>query len=101
MHVDPDWAATRPFGQTIAFGFLTMSLLSHLLNQATGIDSSRHNSSAGYYLNYGFDRLRLVTPVPVGSRIRGRFKVADVRQDAKTRTIVKFLAEVVPFLTKG
>jgi acyl dehydratase len=94
MHVDPDWAESGPFGHTIAFGFQTMSMLSHLLFQALGVDSSRHDIAQGYYLNYGCDRLRLITPVPVGSRIRGRFKIADVRQDAQDRKIVKLLAEV-------
>jgi acyl dehydratase len=94
MHVDPVWAANGPFGHTIAFGFLTMSLLTHLLHQALGTDSSRYDPADGYYLNYGFDRLRLISPVPVGSRIRGTFKVAGVRADAEGRTIVTFLAEI-------
>lgn len=94
MHVDPDWAAKGPFGRTIAFGFLTMSLLTHLLHQALGTDSSRYDPADGYYLNYGFDRLRLISPVPVGARVRGTFKVASVRADADARTIVTFLAEI-------
>jgi len=94
MHIDSAWAAQGPFGDTIAFGFLTMSLLTHLLHQAMGTDSSRYDPSMGYYLNYGFDRLRLIAPVPVNSRVRGTFRVLDVRPDAGSRTIVKFIAEV-------
>lgn len=94
MHVDPLWARQQgPFGHTIAFGFLTMSLLTHLLHSALNTDSARDPSNEGYYLNYGFDRLRLIATVPVGSRIRGRFKVLDVR-DSDGRIIVKFGVEV-------
>ena len=94
MHIDPDWASDGPFGGTIAFGHLTISLTSILLHNVLGTDPARHDPSRGYYLNYGFDRVRLVTPVPVGSRIRGRFKVADVRLDKKDRTIVTFDVEI-------
>lgn len=90
MHIDPVWAATGPFGQAIAFGHLTIALTSILLHQALGTDPARHDPSKGYYLNYGFDRVRLVAPVPVGSRVRGRFVVKDVRVDEKDRSIVTF-----------
>jgi acyl dehydratase len=94
MHVDPAWAAKGPFGHTIAFGFLTMSLLTHLMHRVQGTDSSRYDPAQGYYLNYGFDRVRLVAPVPVDSRIRATFKVNEIRPDAQGRSIVKFGVEV-------
>jgi acyl dehydratase len=94
MHVDPVWAADGPFNGTIAFGFLTMSLLTHLLHDVLGTDPRRHDPAHGYYLNYGFDRMRLVSPVRVGSRIRGTFRVAEIKPDAKARSIVKFNATV-------
>jgi acyl dehydratase len=94
MHVDPEWAARGPFGHTVAFGFLTMSLLTHLMHQALGTDSSRYDPAQGYYLNYGFDRVRLITPVPVNSRVRSKFRVEDVRDDAGDRKIVRFAVEV-------
>jgi acyl dehydratase len=91
MHVDPEWAASGPFGRTVAFGFLTMSLLTRLLiHDVLGADSSRYDAHDGYYLNYGFDRLRLIAPVPAGSRIRAHFEVLDVRPDEGDRTIIKF-----------
>lgn len=92
MHVDPDWARQySPFGETVAFGFLTISLLTHMmLHHVLQSDSSRHDATNGVYLNYGFDRLRLVAPVPAGSRVRGHFGVLDVRPDAKGRSIIKF-----------
>ncbi len=88
MHIDPEWAREKgPFGGTIAFGFLTMSLLTHLLHQALRTHSHRDPSEFGYFLNYGFNRLRLVSPVPVGARIRGQFKVADRVRDERGRWI--------------
>ncbi len=95
MHVDPVWARTHgPFEHTIAFGFLTVSLLTHLIHSTLHTRSGRGPSSEGYYMNYGFDRLRLVAPVPVESRVRGQFKVLEVRQDASERVIVKFGCEI-------
>ena len=94
MHVDPEWARKGPFGRTVAFGFLTVSLLTYLLHQVLGTTSERYDPRFGYYLNYGFDRLRLVAPVPVGSRIRGAFKVVDIRFDERNRKIVKFAVQV-------
>ena len=90
MHVDAEWAARGPFGTTVSFGFLTMSLLTHMLHQTLGSDSSQYDPKQGYYLNYGFDRLRLVSPVPVGSRVRGNFVMADMRPDAHHRSIARF-----------
>ena len=94
MHVDPDWAAAGPFGGTIGFGFLTMSLLTHMLHRAMGTDSSHYDPAAGYFLNYGFDRVRLVEPVTCGARVRGTFSVGDVRPDAAGRSIVGLDARI-------
>ena len=86
MHVDPVWAASSgPFPTTVAFGFLTLSLLTHFSHQVGGWPAG------GYALNYGFDRVRFVTPVPVGARVRGRFRLVSTepRGDALlTRTAV-------------
>jgi acyl dehydratase len=94
FHIDPAWSkAHSPYGGTIAFGFMTISLLTHLLHIAQGDqarDTSADPSKYGHYLNYGFNRLRLVSPVPVNARIRGRFVVKDVIIDEKGRQIVNF-----------
>lgn len=87
MHIDPQWAAEKgPFPTTVAFGFYTLSLITHM-SHASGLWSDDV-----YALNYGFDRLRFVAPVPVGSRIRGRFEPgpAETRPDGSflTRTAV-------------
>ncbi len=68
IHVDPVRAARSPFGVTIAHGFLTLSMLSTMAYQVCpGVEGTRTQ------VNYGFNRLRFIAPVPVDSRIRGRF----------------------------
>ncbi|MBP7338421.1 MaoC/PaaZ C-terminal domain-containing protein [Niveispirillum sp.] len=95
MHVDPVWAKEKgPFGQTVSFGFLTMSLLTHLMHDAARSGWSVEPDVHGYYLNYGFDRMRLIAPVPVGSRVRGRFRTLSRILDEKQRHIVKFGVEI-------
>ncbi len=91
MHVDPEWAQRNGlFGGTIAFGFLTISLLTNMLHAALGTNSGRDPKESGYYLNYGFDRLRLVSPVRTGKRIRGRFVLLDRKRDERNRVISTF-----------
>ena len=76
IHVDPERAAQTPFGGTIAHGFLTLSLLVHLDGT---IPKDRTNvAGAVMGLNYGLDRVRFLSPVPVGSRIRARAEVTSV-----------------------
>jgi acyl dehydratase len=74
IHTDPARArAETPWGGTIAHGFLTASLLS-----AMAYDAVPRVAEAKHGVNYGFDRLRFVSPVPVGSRVRGRFRLSQV-----------------------
>ena len=73
IHTDPERAAREsPFKETIAHGFLTLSLLSALGQRAMSVDGVRMG------LNYGLDRVRFVSPVPAGSRIRGRFTLSAI-----------------------
>jgi acyl dehydratase len=95
MHINPKWAAANgPYGGTIAFGFLTLSLLTCFLHDAMGTDPNGHESRDGYFLNYGFDRVRLISPVPQGSRLRGRFKLTGRRQVEKARNISQMHVEI-------
>ena len=73
IHVDPERAAQGPFGTTIAHGFLTLSLVVPLFEEALP-------PLEGYALtvNYGLNRVRFTAPVPVGGRIRGRFRIEAV-----------------------
>jgi acyl dehydratase len=73
IHVDPARAKATPFGTTIAHGFLTLSMLTHLANGASAAppDPAKY---AGVLMgiNYGFNKVRFVNPVKVGSWIRAR-----------------------------
>ncbi|MFQ5567423.1 MAG: MaoC family dehydratase [Paracoccaceae bacterium] len=75
IHVDPARAAATPFGGTIAHGFLTLSLLTWFARGVRPrIEGTRHS------VNYGFDRLRFVAPVPAGGRVRGRFRLTRLEE---------------------
>ncbi len=74
IHIDRKKAADTPFGNTIAHGFFTVSLLSHFAENGCGISVE----GARMGLNYGFDKLRFLQPVRVGSRIRGSSQLASV-----------------------
>ena len=65
IHTDADAAARGPFGKTIAHGFLTLSMLSHLSGNANVVPEG-----AAMVINYGSDKVRFLAPVPVNSRIR-------------------------------
>lgn len=69
IHVDPQRAAAGPFGATVAHGFLTLSLLPLMAASAFEVLDTRMG------VNYGLDRVRFPAPVPVGSRVRGVFKL--------------------------
>ncbi|NKI97382.1 MaoC family dehydratase [Rhizobacter sp. SG703] len=69
IHVDPARAAAGPFRTTIAHGFLTLSLLPEMFASAFEVGDTRMG------VNYGLNRVRFPAPVPVGSRLRGSFKL--------------------------
>lgn len=68
IHVDPEKAKHTPFGGTIAHGFFTVSMLS-----AFAIDALPAIEKRTMGVNYGFDRLRMMSPVRSGAKVRGRF----------------------------
>lgn len=72
IHVDPERAKASPLGGTIAHGHLTLALIPSLLSELVEI------AGAGMKVNYGLNRVRFPTPVPVGSRVRGRARIAEV-----------------------
>jgi len=73
IHVDVDRAKDGPFGAPIAHGYLTMSLSAYFLSQLVIVA----NMSMG--INYGADKVRFPSPVPVDSRIRGRAEIIDAK----------------------
>jgi acyl dehydratase len=73
IHVDSERARTdTPFGATIAHGFLTLSLLSAMMRDAVTVNGPRMT------LNYGLNRVRFVSPVPSGSRVRARIALGRI-----------------------
>nr|WP_024332596.1 MaoC family dehydratase [Gordonia hirsuta] len=89
IHVDPDRAATGPFGGTIAHGYLTMSLVPMLRKQAWAIEGTTMG------VNYGANKLRFPAPVPVGSRLRATFELLEVTEGrAGYQVVERVTAEV-------
>jgi acyl dehydratase len=75
IHVDPERAKSETaFGTTIAHGFLTMSLMSIMSYEVMPVIQG-----AEMGVNYGFDKLRFISPVRSGSRVRGRFTLAEAK----------------------
>jgi acyl dehydratase len=71
LHNDPIWCIDNsPYGKTISYGFLTLSLLTKLINEATDNALKGTETTNGYPLNYGFDKIRFLAPVVVDSEIR-------------------------------
>jgi acyl dehydratase len=84
IHIDPVAAAQTPFGGTIAHGFLTLSLLS-----AMTYDAVPPLAGVVMGVNYGFDKLRFLAPVPAGSNVRGRFKLLSAEDKGGGRWLLK------------
>src|SRR5580658_977452 len=90
IHVDEERAKREsPFGGTIAHGYLTLSLLGGL---AIEIGIVPKDASAG--LNYGLDKVRFMTPVKAGARVRSRVTLASVEAKGGGRIIVKTMNEL-------
>lgn len=83
IHVDPDKAKLTPFGGTIAHGFLTLSLLPHLV---TGLRIGMEGAVMG--LNYGFDKIRFLAPVKVDSRVRARARLVGFQEKASKQFLI-------------
>jgi len=84
IHVDPERAKATPFGGTIAHGFLTLSLAS-----AMSYDAVPPLDGVVMGVNYGFDKLRFLAPVPAGSKVRGRFRLLSAEDKGEGRWLLK------------
>lgn len=72
IHVDPERAAAGPFGGTIAHGLLTLSLLPHFMHQLYRVDN------VAFAVNYGYNKVRFITPVKVGANVRAAAVISKV-----------------------
>jgi len=90
IHVDPERAATGPFGGTIAHGYLTLSLLIPLFGELLEIAGVRMS------VNYGLEKVRFPAPVPVGAKIRLKGQVVSVDEVAGdgVQMVVDFAVEI-------
>lgn len=83
IHTDPDRSKKEsPYGATIAHGFLTLSLISHLMQEAIRVRGVR------LAVNYGLNRVRFPAPVREGSKIRGRFTLLSFKDLAEAHEAV-------------
>ena len=89
IHVDADAAAAGPDGTTIAHGFLTLSLLPHFASQVFRLETP------GARLNYGMEKVRFPSPVPVDSRLRSHVRFGEVRDlPAGKQLVVEHTVEI-------
>ncbi|KRV50325.1 dehydratase [Wenjunlia vitaminophila] len=89
IHVDPERAASGPFGGTIAHGYLTLSLVPALAQGIYRVDGVRMG------INYGTNKVRFPSPVPVGSRVRGSAELVEVTVGAQGwQAVVRFTVEI-------
>ncbi len=99
IHIDPEKASQTPFGSTIAHGFLTLSMLSHFAEQFGLVIEGTYMG-----INYGFDSVRFLSPVKVGSRIRSQAKSLEIVEKrpgqfmSKTEVTVEIEGEDKPAL---
>ena len=83
IHVDPARAAAEtPFGGTIAHGFLTLSLGSKFVYEVVGALPGQVMG-----INYGFEKLRFLSPVRAGAKVRGRFTLKDMKKRKATELL--------------
>ena len=89
IHVNKELAEKTPFGGTIAHGFLTLSLLSHF-SEASGLVIEGVKMG----INYGFEKIRFLAPVPNGSRVRGRFFLKSVVEKKEGNFLITYQVSV-------
>lgn len=89
IHVDPEKAAKGPFGATIAHGYLTLSLLPFFGAHVFAFAGERAR------VNYGINKVRFMSPVPVDSKLRARIVLAEVSDIPKgQRAILRYTIEI-------
>ena len=84
IHIDEARASQTPFGGTIAHGFLSLSLITYLISETMPVPEN-----AAMTINYGSDKVRYLTPVRVGKRIRALQKIIDVGEKRPGQWLIK------------
>jgi acyl dehydratase len=84
IHVDRERAAAGPMGGTVAHGFLLLSLLAHLTRELPLL-ALKHKIR----INYGLDRVRFISPVRAGARVRNRAVLAGVEKRGFRKVLIK------------
>jgi acyl dehydratase len=87
IHVDPERAATGPFGVTIAHGLLTLSLIPSLMSQVMVFPAGMKMA-----INYGMDSVRFIQPVKVDSQVRLKVELTEVSEKKPGQWLMKILA---------
>jgi acyl dehydratase len=95
LHNDPDWCLRNsPYGAPIAFGFLSLSLLTKWVHEATDRRWCGSHDSGGFPINYGMDRVRLLAPVRVDTRVRAHVVLKDMRRHKTGHMLFTFAITV-------
>ena len=85
IHINPDMAKMTPFGGTVAHGFLTLSLLAKMAEEGSIL---LEGTKMG--VNYGFDKVRFLAPVPSGAKVRGHFTVAAIEEKRPGQILITY-----------
>lgn len=89
IHTDPGRAVRTRFGSTIAHGLLVLSLLPYLMRSGTPAVTDRKMG-----VNYGYDRIRFTTPVPVDRQVRGRFTLGEISERKPGFHLLRYSVDV-------
>lgn len=89
IHVDLDKAKEGPFGKTIGHGYLTLSLI-----PVFGKSAKYHFEDLKMAINYGLNRVRFTSPVPVGSRVRSKMTISDVVEKGPGKFLITTTHEI-------
>ena len=89
IHVDPEKAKQTPFGDTIAHGFLSLSMLS-----AMSVEAGLHLENTTMGINYGFDKVRFLQPVKVNSKVRGSMTLTEFTEKRPGQFLINWLVNV-------
>lgn len=89
VHVDPERARATPFGGTIAHGLLVLSLAGAMGKEVLPAIIDR-----AYLLNYGYDKVRFITPVPVGARVRGRYRLDEATERSAKECVMRYALSI-------